>query len=435
MATFGSTVGTLDPSKDYLAQAIANSGQLVAGGIQQGAQGYAQGKQKQAEIKAQQEQKKLVMFQGEMEDANAEGLRLAQTQGADPAQVDAYLRQRKSEIRQKYGMIDGKPDNFAAINAPQQPQQQPQQQPPQAQPATQQAEPPQGAGGSFEGPQMTAPEPKQPTTAQPPALQAPLSAASIYAGARENVKKAEADKNAREEYENDLRTIRDQGGTEEVISKLPPKAREIVAKDPQLKQPENARALATYVRRYNKLSDDLIKIRQFQNNKDAGDRAVIARISGDYREDTKTLVKQLQENVPNLKKALEELRKNPNNNNAAQAAVKISIKLYDAGLVTSDEFTLAGQQAGVDFGTLLDRMKRNAGGNILTESSAADVEAMSNIIAGTLRGALEETNARFAETLNANGIDDPKKIGMVDPKTIGKGGAEAPRKKVNLVDW
>lgn len=291
-------------------------------------------------------------------------------------------------------------------------------------------------------------EPAQPTP-QPPAEQpkgiASVTRPSDFGQLRAEAKKkeqerliqVEADKDARERRQT-LRTalFTQKGYTPDLLAELPPAAREIVARDPDLEDQRNLEELSGYVDRYNKRQEAIEKARARAVNAAAGERAVVALISGDYQQDTAALKEALGKQVPTLDGALEQLRKNPNDNNAAQMAVKTFIKLYDKGLVTGDEFALAGRDAGLDLDTMIDRWRKNAGGNILTESTAADIMTGAEVLKGVLKNALDTTNSQYNRRLAANGITDPNKIGMVSPADYApKGDRKAKPQPVTLETW
>jgi hypothetical protein len=198
MATFGSLAGRIDPSRDYLAEALSQAGQNLGQGISQAGQGIAAGMVRKQEMDAAKEQKKVAQFQADSDQLqrridSARGLQGNQTPEMQE-RINQLEQQEYARLKQDY--FGG--DNVARVlNDPPKQQAPVQAQPQQSkQPQAIQAAPPLGA-------------------------QSPVSFSSVYAGAGENQRKQEADKNERESIEAYRSQSRKLGVTDKMIDTDP----------------------------------------------------------------------------------------------------------------------------------------------------------------------------------------------------------------------
>jgi hypothetical protein len=404
MATFGSTVGQYNASRDFLAEALANAGQTAGQALANTGQAIGQGIQHQQNLKAQQEQKKLAMMQGELDDARAEAQRLM-TPGADPTQIDALYNQRRTDILGKYGM-GGKPDNVATALTPT-----PTPQPQQPQPARQAQQPgadnvaaaltpqapkaPQmGAGGTFEGGQMPGNE-KPATPQERPALT--LSPASVYANSQENVKKTEAAKNEREGIEAYRKQARGLRITDDQIDKDPDLSR---FKGRTLNDWENIVAIAAEREAKRKERAAAI-VARIQGGKDSTDNAL------QLKSKHESAAKPYQEVIDKGANVTTLLKENTPQANAA--AIKTFSRMLEPGVVTESDIRILSSPGGL-IEKAIAEMQRAKDGKMTPETQQALGAAVQRILANAQKDR-DLVNADYEDTANMLGINPRLVVG------------------------
>jgi arsenate reductase-like glutaredoxin family protein len=386
MSTFGSLAQKIDPTRDYLAEAltssaatlgqsIANTGQTVGNAIQKREESKRQDKQFNQQLDAQKEQKRLALMQGDIDLVNRQADAAAQS-GASPEQVEQFRVNGITEARAKHGFSS--PDRIAeTFSVPQAPKQ-----------ATTQAEAPKD--NLYDA--TAAQQPQQPQAPAPK-----VTVGALFAGGRENQQKLEAGKNEREQIETYKKTARDLRITDEQIETDPQLSKfkggtlrdweniVAIAADRETKRKERAQAIIAKIQTGKGQTDDALQLKTRHESAVKPYQEVI-----DKGANVQAL---LQQNTPQ----------------ANAAALKTFSRMLEPGVVTESDIRILSSPGG-----LLEKaaaeMQRAKDGKMTPETQKALNDAVVRVLANAEKDR-DMVNVDYEDSANMLGINPRLVVG------------------------